>query len=420
MNPVSTQETSTAPALWNPSALANWSLLLSPLWGSYLVAKNYAAMGAQKDAKKAMEWFYVGIAVLLSVFILSPFGWFGAAMLVYVVYLVLWNFMSARKQLRAVVAAYGKDYERQPWGKVLAVGVAALLAWQIIVQVALPTNTFQVSAVFDSAQVKQVKEGVLQLCPNHTVDQMVNGFMGSPSWESGKNNDGKVFVNVKGDITFSNKPVKAMVQFIVEGQNFSFRAFEMNGVPSANMIAVGLLNKMCESAHGTVTEKTGEKAAAAQPVEVTPANPPTTDASQPSQNTQTAIFSVPTEIPLPLKTRFGEITASAENVLLVNGKPLSPSIEGFPLEIIGLNDTGPRDVVLVRASTGGNGCAANYYFVSVSLSGASPSKQFGQCIEQLKTAKQGEEILVSIPSSDGNHIFSLSGNRILDNGKPLQ
>jgi hypothetical protein len=115
------------------------------------------------------------------------------------------------------------------------------------------------TACFDSSEVKKVKGGVLQLCPNHTVDQMVKGFMGSPTWESGKSADGDSFVNVEGDITFQDKPVRATVQFIVKGDNFSFNAFEMNGVPSANMIGIGMLNKMCLSAEGTVEEKLAEK-----------------------------------------------------------------------------------------------------------------------------------------------------------------
>ncbi len=111
------------------------------------------------------------------------------------------------------------------------------------------------SACFDSSEVKQVKGGVLQMCPNHTVDQMVKGFMGAPSWTSGKSTDGKVFVNVEGDITFHEKPVRAMLQFIVEGESFSFGAFEMNGVPSANVIAIEMLSKMCESAEGAIAQE---------------------------------------------------------------------------------------------------------------------------------------------------------------------
>lgn len=132
--------------------------------------------------------------------------------------------------------------------------------------------SLSLTACFDSSEVKQVKGGVLQLCPNHTVEQMVNGFMGNPSWESGKSSDGVVFVNVAGDITFHDKPVRAMVQYFVTGDSFSFNAFEMNGVPSANLIAVGMLNKMCLSAEGSIEGKPVEKAPD------TPAPPPTTPA----------------------------------------------------------------------------------------------------------------------------------------------
>lgn len=127
----------------------------------------------------------------------------------------------------------------------------------------------------DSSEVKKVKGGVLQLCPNHTVEQMVEGFMGSPSWKTGKGENGIVFVNIEGDITFHDKPVRALVQFIINGDNFSFSAFEMNGVPSANMIAIGLLNKMCLSAVGN-TEKSAPETtnkAATSPV----AEPPSAE-----------------------------------------------------------------------------------------------------------------------------------------------
>lgn len=118
------------------------------------------------------------------------------------------------------------------------------LKFQHILSVTLP---LLLTACLDSSEIKQVKGGVMQLCPMHTVDQMVNGFMGAPSWTSGKSEEGQVFVNVEGDITFQDKPVRAMVQFFVNGENFAFNAFEMNGVPSANIIAIGMMNKMCES-----------------------------------------------------------------------------------------------------------------------------------------------------------------------------
>lgn len=118
----------------------------------------------------------------------------------------------------------------------------------IIMSAAYLSGCSDAFSIFDSSEIKMVKSGVLQLCPSHTVEQMVNGFMGSPSWDSGKSDDGKTFVNIDGDITFHDKPVRAMVQFTIDGNNFAFNAFEMNGVPSENIIAIGLLHKMCESA----------------------------------------------------------------------------------------------------------------------------------------------------------------------------
>lgn len=145
----------------------------------------------------------------------------------------------------------------------------------------LVAPSFFLTGCFDSAEVKKVKGGVLQMCPNHTVEQMVNGFMGSPSWKSGKSDDGKVFVNIEGDITFSDKPVRATVQFIVEGDNFEFGAFEMNGVPSANLIAIGLLGKMCESAKGTVPQQVAEKESEPAPVVASPEPTPVLAESAP-------------------------------------------------------------------------------------------------------------------------------------------
>lgn len=98
--------------------------------------------------------------------------------------------------------------------------------------------------------VAMVKGGTIQSCPNTTVEKMVDGFMGSPSWESGVTDEKQAFVNVSGDITFADKPVRAVVQFMVDKDKdtFQYNAFEINGVPQNMFIAAALLEKMCESA----------------------------------------------------------------------------------------------------------------------------------------------------------------------------
>ncbi len=126
------------PALWNPLALTNWNFLLTPVFGSYLLVENYKAMGRTIEAKNAKEWFYVAIAIILSPLLLSASGvfdlFFPILFLCYIAYLFSWYFICARKQRRIIIAEYGNNYIRQPWGKVLAIGVAANILWQILVR----------------------------------------------------------------------------------------------------------------------------------------------------------------------------------------------------------------------------------------------------------------------------------------------
>ncbi|MDX8383056.1 MAG: hypothetical protein R8M45_03175 [Ghiorsea sp.] len=101
-----------------------------------------------------------------------------------------------------------------------------------------------------SAEVDMVKSGSLSMCSNHTLEEMVDGLFGSPSWDSGASDDGMTFVNVSGDMTFSGKEVTGMLQFTVDDKNqtFQYRAFEINDMPQNNFMAGAVLKKMCASA----------------------------------------------------------------------------------------------------------------------------------------------------------------------------
>ena len=105
------------------------------------------------------------------------------------------------------------------------------------------------SGCFDSPEVQMVKGGTLSMCPDATVEQMVNSFISQPSWESGVTEGGIKFVNIEGGITFQEKPVTAAIQFMLgEGSSFEFNAFEINDLPQMKLMALGLMNKMCDSA----------------------------------------------------------------------------------------------------------------------------------------------------------------------------
>jgi len=104
------------------------------------------------------------------------------------------------------------------------------------------------SGCTDSKEVQMVKNGKLGSCPDATVEQLINNFMGLPTWESGESTDGKTFVNIVGDMTYAERPVSATIQFIINEKKgtFEFNALEFNSVPQMNKMALGLINKMCQ------------------------------------------------------------------------------------------------------------------------------------------------------------------------------
>ena len=102
----------------------------------------------------------------------------------------------------------------------------------------------------DDARVQLVKSGSLNECSSVTVEQAVNSFMGAPSWEAFLADDGQNYVNIEGDIMYTNKDVRATVQLFtdVNAGSFEFRSMEFNGVPQTILLANQLIQEMCDSA----------------------------------------------------------------------------------------------------------------------------------------------------------------------------
>jgi hypothetical protein len=106
---------------------------------------------------------------------------------------------------------------------------------------------FLINACSETPEVLMIKGGKLGSCPSKTVEEMVDGFMGSPSWSSITGDDGSNYVNIIGDITFNEKPVRALIQYkLNEDETFEFNALEFNDIPQNGLIAMGLQAKMCE------------------------------------------------------------------------------------------------------------------------------------------------------------------------------
>jgi len=120
-----------------------------------------------------------------------------------------------------------------------------LLIGIVIVGVIIIALSFSGSSG-DDQYVQMVKNGHLNNYPNKTVGEAFGGYLSNAKWSSGTSTEGNKFVNVRGRGTFMGNRVDTLVQFSVDYDNgtFEYRALEVNGVPQANLIAIGLFENI--------------------------------------------------------------------------------------------------------------------------------------------------------------------------------
>jgi hypothetical protein len=119
-----------APPLWSPNAAANWCLIFTPIFGSYLHMRNWRALGQDERAAASKRWFVAcclinGTTIAL-IGLPGTQSIYGVFRLLSFLLLISWYFASARGQAKYVKEHFGKDYPRKSWGPPLGFG---LLAW---------------------------------------------------------------------------------------------------------------------------------------------------------------------------------------------------------------------------------------------------------------------------------------------------
>ena len=120
------KETAERLSLWNPRSACNWSVLFTPVFGSYILSKNWLVLGDEQKAKNSMTWFYISIVYLLIipfVTIPPPFGRLGPLGLI-----LVWYLTSGKHQME-YVSSNTPDYEHKSWSKALSVGACALVLY---------------------------------------------------------------------------------------------------------------------------------------------------------------------------------------------------------------------------------------------------------------------------------------------------
>ncbi len=132
-------------------------------------------------------------------------------------------------------------------------------------------------------------------------------------------------------------------------------------------------------------------------------------------------------------TPFGELTVS-DNVLLLNGKPVNPRVEGnnslgFVAQVALKN----RRAVLVQ-NNGGTACPATYRWVTISDGSYVISPEFGSCSDLVKVATVSETLVVTMPGFAGDlepaaerkraartkMKYVYDGKTLTENGKPVR
>jgi len=97
-----------------------------------------------------------------------------------------------------------------------------------------------------------------------------------------------------------------------------------------------------------------------------------------------------------VSTRYGTFTLGKRQMLLYNGHPLRPAVQGnngldlgSPFHIVN------RDVILATIF-GGTACPYLYQFITVTKDGASATQQFGTCNEAFSVKRNGDAVSLAM------------------------
>jgi hypothetical protein len=119
--------------LWNPTAAILWSVLLTPVFGTYLLFRNWGALGQVERERVSKVWLGVSLvsipaSTLLDLLDLARGDGSYFAEFFQLFYFLVWYFSFARHQRAYFLESIGNTYERKPWLAVVMAGVALVAA----------------------------------------------------------------------------------------------------------------------------------------------------------------------------------------------------------------------------------------------------------------------------------------------------
>lgn len=150
-----------APPLWNPKAAALWSLLFSWAFGSFLLARNWKALGDADRAKRCMLWFYGFFPFLIAAIFVSELGVFAALLRpAGIGIFVAWIITERTPQADYIEQRFGGRYPRKSWLVPIAIaagimvgGFFAIVGVVSAVSVAQSEATYGKELTFNGGQL---------------------------------------------------------------------------------------------------------------------------------------------------------------------------------------------------------------------------------------------------------------------------
>ena len=120
--------------VWNPNSIANWSLLLSPIFGAWMSYLNWKALGETDRATASKYWLTGSISWIVSgtlvICITDSLVYRIGVVAGYVLMLLVWYWAENRNQNSYITSRLGGKYPRRSWFKPLAIALSIFLICQ--------------------------------------------------------------------------------------------------------------------------------------------------------------------------------------------------------------------------------------------------------------------------------------------------
>lgn len=150
------------PRLWNVIAIGVWSVILTPVFGAFLVRRNWLALGDVAQARVAKRWL-VGNLVTLIALLFVQTRWPHTFNALLVAHTMIWFTLGAYQQ-KVRVDQLGGRFRRRSWFAPLVGGFVGIVA--IVVCVGMTFGIF--AQMLDQRMANQRLEHAIA-APGHPV-----------------------------------------------------------------------------------------------------------------------------------------------------------------------------------------------------------------------------------------------------------